>query len=132
MTDQNVEVVRAFYAAWKRGDLPGPVELMDPQMEYVNPDGALEPGTRQGRGEVTRAMERVLEGWSTWANEPEEMIEQGDRVAVVVSYRARGRSSGIEVEGRESALWTLRDGKVVRYEWFHGPDDAQKALQTDE
>ena len=33
----------------------------------------------------------------------------------------------VEVEGRESALFTLRDGKVVRYEWFHEPDDAYAA-----
>jgi ketosteroid isomerase-like protein len=41
-----------------------------------------------------------------------------------VRYRARARSSGIEVEGRESALITVVDGKIVRYEWFHGPADA--------
>lgn len=51
----------------------------------------------------------------------------GDRVAAVVRYRARGWSSGVEIEGRESALWTFRDGKVVRYEWFHGPEDAFRA-----
>jgi ketosteroid isomerase-like protein len=32
------------------------------------------------------------------------------------------------VEGRESALWTLRDGRVVRYAWFHDPDDAINAI----
>ena len=47
--------------------------------------------------------------------EPEAFEPAGDNVAVVVRYRARGRESGVEVDGRESALWTLRDGKVVRY-----------------
>ena len=128
MTEDNIAVVRAFYDAWSRGELPQ--ELMDPEIQYVNPDGALEPGTRSGRGQVVRAMERVFEGWSAWDMKPEEMTAKGDSVAVVVQYRARGRASGIDVEGRESALWTVRDGKIVRYEWFHGPDDAQKALQT--
>ena len=45
-----------------------------------------------------------------------------------VHYRARGRGSGAEVEGHESALFTFRDGKVVRYEWFHGETDAFEAL----
>ena len=128
MTEDNIAVVRAFYEAWARGELP--VELMAADMQYVNPEGALEPGTRSGRDEVIRAMQRVLEGWSDWEMEPDEMTARGDSVAVVVSYRALGRTSGIEVEGRESALWTVREGKIVRYEWFHGPDDAQKALQT--
>jgi ketosteroid isomerase-like protein len=49
-----------------------------------------------------------------------------------VHYRARGRGSGAEVEGRESALWTLRDGRVVRYEWFHEPTDAFQAIGVGE
>jgi len=39
----------------------------------------------------------------------------------------QGRESGVEVDGRESALSTLRDGKAVRYAWFHGSDDAFEA-----
>jgi ketosteroid isomerase-like protein len=59
--------------------------------------------------------------------EPEQFEDVGDRVAVVLRYRARGRGSGVEVEGRESALWTLRNGKVARYAWFHEPADALEA-----
>jgi ketosteroid isomerase-like protein len=50
-----------------------------------------------------------------------------DRVVAVVRYRIRGRGSGVQIEDRESALWTLRDGKVTRYQWFHGADDAAAA-----
>jgi ketosteroid isomerase-like protein len=46
----------------------------------------------------------------------------------VIRYTARARQSGIEVEGRESALLTVRGGKIVRYEWFHGPEEALKAV----
>ena len=56
------------------------------------------------------------------------MKADGDRVAVLVRFRARGRGSGAEVEGHESALFTFRDGKVVRYEWFHGETGAFEAL----
>jgi ketosteroid isomerase-like protein len=56
--------------------------------------------------------------------EPERLEAFGDQVAVAVRYSARGRSSGVEVQGRESALWTIRSGQVVRYEWFHAPTDA--------
>jgi ketosteroid isomerase-like protein len=127
MSGENVEVVRSFYEAWARDEFPGPIELMDPEVEYVNPAGAVEPGTRRGRTAFARALEKVLEGWETWQMEPEEFKAVGDQVAVVLSYRARGRGSGVNVEGRESALWTLRDGKVCRYAWFHEPGDAHEA-----
>ena len=44
MSEENVEIVRSFYRAWTRGDLPGPVELMDSEIEYVNPIRAVGAG----------------------------------------------------------------------------------------
>ena len=127
MSEQNVEIVRSFYRAWARNEFPGPIELTDSEIEYVNPSGAVEPGTRRGLAAFGMAVEKVLEGWETWQMEPERFVAVGDQVAVVVSYRARGRGSGVEVEGRESALWTLRDGRVSRYAWFHEPAEALEA-----
>jgi ketosteroid isomerase-like protein len=132
MSQENVEVLRSFYDAWARGEIPGPLDLMDPEIEYVNPAGAVEPGTRRGRAAFARAVEKVFEGWETCHAEPEQFKVVDDQVAVVLSYRARGRGSGLQVEGRESALWALRDGKVSRYAWFHGPGDALEAAGLSE
>jgi uncharacterized protein len=132
VSEENVEIVRRFYRAWARDDCPGPTDLMDPEIEYVNPAGAIEPGTRRGVAEFTRAVEKVYEGWETWEMEPEEVTAVGDHVAVVVRYQARGRGSGVEMDGRESALWTLRDGKVRRYAWFHEPGEALVAARRDQ
>ena len=32
MWEENVQVVRSFYDAWARDELPGRVELMDPEI----------------------------------------------------------------------------------------------------
>ena len=132
MSEENVEVVRRVYEAWAHGKFPGPVDDLDPEIEYVNPAGAVEPGTRHGLDAFLRAVEKVFESWETWQMEPEVLRPVGDQVAVIVRYRARGRGSGVEVEGRESALWTLRDGRVVRYAWFHGAGDALEAVGLEE
>jgi len=117
---QNVEIVRGFYEAFARDEFP--TEVIDPDIEYVNPVGAVEEGTRRGLPEFREAVGKVFEGWATWHMEPEEFIAIGNKVAVVVAYRARGR---------ESALLTLREGKVVRYEWFHDPADARSAASSE-
>jgi ketosteroid isomerase-like protein len=127
MSQENVEIVRGFYEAFARDEFP--VEVIDPEIEYVNPIGAVEEGTRHGLIAFRGAVEKVLEGWATWHMEPEQFTAMGQQVAVVVRYRARGRTSGVELEGRESALLTLRNGKVVRYEWFHEPGDALRAAE---
>ena len=128
MSQENVEIVRRLYESWAREEFPGPAELLDPDIEYVNPHGAIEPGIRRGLPAFKAAIDKLFEGWSTWTMEPEQFRALGDQVAVVVHYCATARTSGLEVEGRESALLTVRDGKITRYEWFHGPDDALKAV----
>ncbi len=129
MSEENVQVVRRFYAAWSRDEeLPGPTELMDPEIEYVNPGGAVEPGIRRGLAEFSRAVENVFAGWDTWTIEPTQLRAAGeDQVAVVAHYRYRIQGSGADLETRMSHLWTLRDGKVVRFAWFHEPADALEA-----
>jgi ketosteroid isomerase-like protein len=124
----NEDVVRRFYDAWARGEIPGPLELLDPEVEYVNPAGAIEPGTRRGIAGFTGALETVFEAYEYWRTEVESLERIGEQVVAVVSYSMKGRGSGVEISGRESALWTLRDGKVLRYEWFHGVDDARTAI----
>ena len=124
-----MEIVRAIYDAWARDEFPGPAHLLDAEIEYVNPAGAVEPGTRYGLEAFSRAVEQVfVEGWEGWRFEPERFTPSGDQVAVVLGYRARGRGSRVEVEGRLSTLWTLRDGRVVRFEWFEGADEALDAI----
>lgn len=132
MSQENVEIVRTVYEAWARDDLPGPADLFDAQIEYVNPAGAVEPGTRHGLAAFSRAVRDIFAGLEAWQIEPERFMPAGERVAVVVRYRVRGRASGVGVEAHESALWTIRNGKVVRYEWFHGPNDALEAAGLSE
>jgi ketosteroid isomerase-like protein len=133
MSQENVEVVRSIYDAWARNEFPGPTHLLDAQIAYVNPPAAVEPGTRQGLAAFSRAVEQVFqEGWDSWRVEPEQFTASGDRVAVVLRYRARGRGSGVEVRGRMSALWTVRDGKAVRFEWFHGASEALEVVELPE
>jgi len=79
MSQENIEIVRRIYTAWAGDHVPGPVELLDPDIEYVNPEGAIEPGVRRGLEAFTAATERTLEGWSSWEMEPEQFKAMDDR-----------------------------------------------------
>ena len=94
-------------------------------IKYVNPIHAMEPGTRRGLAAFSGAVEKFLMG-GDMADRAGTAHALGDHVAVVIRCRAHvmGRGRG---GGPRSALWTLRDGEVVRYAWFHEPDDAIEA-----
>jgi ketosteroid isomerase-like protein len=54
-------------------------------------------------------------------------------VATIASaFTRRGRSSGVEVDYDYWAVFTFRDGKIVRTEWFEGRDAALEAAGLSE
>jgi ketosteroid isomerase-like protein len=34
----------------------------------------------------------------------------------------------MEVENRHGSVWTIRDGKAVRFQWFQEPEEALEAV----
>ena len=72
-------------------------------------------------------MGRLSEAWEEVRWEPEQYLDAGDQVVVLIQMRARGRGSGAEVETPMAHLCTMRDGKLVRHETFFDRDDALAA-----
>jgi uncharacterized protein len=128
MSQENVAIVRRIYASWAPGSSPAESNLLHPDIEWVNPSYALEPGTRTGIEAFTAITGELNETVSDFRMDVERFVDAGDRVAVIATMRGRGSGSGVEVENRHGSVWTIRDGKAVRFEWFSEPDEALEAL----
>ena len=126
MTDQDIETVEALFAAVRRGDVEALLDLNHPEAEWVNPDYAIEPGTRRGREEIGRAIERIFEFFETVDAESMERAPDG-RILVVSRVRTRGIGGSPGIEELTGTLFTVRDGLLVRYEWFRSPEEARVA-----
>jgi ketosteroid isomerase-like protein len=61
--------------------------------------------------------------------EPQEILEEGDRILVVAHVVARGRGSGIEVDGTAFHVWTVADDRAVRFEVYLDREQALAALR---
>ena len=59
-----------------------------------------------------------------------EFVELGDRVLWHTIFCVRGRDGGAEVKIPEQHLWTIRDGKVWRLQWFHDAEEARRAADA--
>jgi ketosteroid isomerase-like protein len=126
VTDQDIETVEALLAAFRRGDVEAMLALNHPDGEWVNPDYAIEPGTRRGREEIRRAIERIFEFFETVEVESMERTPDG-RILVVARVRSRGMGGGPGIEALTGTLYTVRDGLLVRYEWFLSSEEARAA-----
>ena len=86
---ENVELVRAIYAAWRDGTSPDP--FMHEEIEYVNPPD----------------------------------------VVVIATLTGTSRGARVPVARRQGYVWTVRDGKAIRFRWFNSPEQAFEAAGID-
>jgi len=128
MSQENVEIVRRIYDQGLIDKDPvWLLELATPDIEYVNPPYAVEPGVRRGPVEVVRAMRAFAEVWEKSRHELHELFDCGDIVVAAVSWYTRSRGSESELVQEEAHSWSLRKGHIARFEWGK---DLETALEA--
>jgi ketosteroid isomerase-like protein len=129
MSQENVEIVRALYEAWNGPDgRHAALAFIADDFEWVNPGYAVEPGTLHGREGWSAAMDSLEAAFHLSSCEPIEFRDVGDRVLCFTTFTAKTSADGVTFTQDEPQLWTLRDGKIVRLEWFHGRREALEAV----
>jgi ketosteroid isomerase-like protein len=128
MSRENVDVVRRRYAdGLIDRDPEWLLDLATPDVEYVNPPNAVEPGVRRGPDEVVRAMRGFAEPWRESRHELHELFDCGDAVVAAVTWYTRSHGGETELTQEEAHTWTLRAGRIARFEWGQ---DLAGALQA--
>jgi ketosteroid isomerase-like protein len=117
VTSANVDLVRSIFAAWERGDFSS-AEWADPEIEYVIADGPS-PGIWTGLAGMAQANRDFLSAWEEWHGKVYECRElDGERVLVLVDFKGRGKTSGLELgqmQAKGANLFHDRSGKVTRF-----------------
>jgi ketosteroid isomerase-like protein len=137
MSRENVEIVRRLYDAVARRDTGTVLTFYDPEIEWDmsrHPSAdAMGRTIYRGHDGLRSWFRQWYEAWEEIEDECEELIDAGEHVISVVTTRGRGRASGVEVEAaHHAAVWTLREGKVVRVAWFRSVGEALEATGLDE
>lgn len=127
MSQQNVEVQRAVYAEWGRGNFRAGPEIFDPQIVLILRPEFPDAGNYLGAGGVARYMRGFLSAWTELTITGKEFIEAGDTVVVAVHQRGVGVESGTPVELPYFQVWTFRGRAVIRLESVR---DRAEALQA--
>jgi ketosteroid isomerase-like protein len=88
-------------------------------------------GRVRGR-EAVKSYYAELYGTFDWRLEPEEFIDAGDAVLVVVRQIARGKGSGAEVSNRLVHVWGFARGKVTYLDVYRTKEEAMRAVGSGE
>jgi uncharacterized protein len=126
MSRENVEVVRAVIDGWLQGDSAA-MELISEDVVYVAPPTMPGGKTYRGHEGVLEWVVDWRQEWTDYELEIERIDDLGDQVLSVERNRATGKRSGVAVDMETYSLWTLRDGKLIRWEGFASEAEALEA-----
>jgi hypothetical protein len=97
-------------------------EIFDPELESV--------AAWRGEGVTYAGIDGFrelwldwLEPWVTYHVQVEEIIEAGNRVVVLIRDRGRRHDTDAEVELISGSVWTVRDGRIARVEFYGNRDE---------
>jgi uncharacterized protein len=131
MTRENVEIVRAAYAAMAARDERRVSEYLRPDVESI-PDRSVGEGPIRGRDKVIEFFTDRASMFGEIGLEVEQILDQNDQVLVFLRVFGSGSASGAGFEIRIAHLWTLRDGKALRGEGFGDRDAALEGAGLEE
>jgi ketosteroid isomerase-like protein len=141
MSQENVEIVRAFSEAFQRRDVEEAEQafnVFDANVEWDGtrlaesvPDIA---GVYRGHDGVRTFWRRWLSAWRDIQFDIQDVREAGDDVVVLIrNQRMWGQHSGVEVKFPPYGwVYTFRHNKVVRVRWYPDQESALKAAGLSE
>ena len=146
MSQENVELVRALQPApgmdvaeLFRDDLMWAAlsarlaSAFAPDVECVTRGfPGFDDAVSVGLGGLRSLWLEWLAPWASYRTDVEEAIDLGDKVVVLVHDFARRAGNAPEVPLTSAAVWTVRDGKVARVEFYADRDTALKAVGLEE
>ncbi|HJQ30665.1 MAG TPA: nuclear transport factor 2 family protein [Pyrinomonadaceae bacterium] len=114
MSADNVELIRRGYEAYARRDFAAVFALLHPEVEIYQTDSLPWGGTYRGH-EQAREFFRRLSEQTEGGPEPAEFLAAGDDVVATGRLRGRVRANGRPFDLAIAHLWTVREGKIVRF-----------------
>ena len=130
---ENLQIVKAAYAAFKRGDIQAILNTLADDVVWFLPgptDIVPVAGERRGRDEVGQFFSALSENQTAEQFEPQEFIAQGEKVIVFGQYRWRIKATGREFVSDWVHVFTLRDSKVGGFREYYDTAACADAYQA--
>jgi hypothetical protein len=116
MSDANVDLIRAAYEAFGRGDVPAIVSLLSDEVDWrFTGAKALAYTGRFKKHAVANWFADVAAVDDIQAFEPREFIPGGEHVTVLGWERCTARPSGKSFESEWVHIFTVKHGKITRF-----------------
>jgi uncharacterized protein len=128
MSQENVEIVRAAVDAFSGGDWDDALVAFHPEVAWVEtPSLGPDASSCSGIAEVREAVGKWVGAWGDYNFDVARFEDAGDDVVFLAREHGHGGISGATVERELGAVYTLRNGKVVRVRLYGNWREALEA-----
>lgn len=113
----NVQIVQQMYAAFEKRDVQTLLMLLSDEIDWrlLGPPKIAHAGPHHGREQVRRFFATVAETLDIQRFEPREFIAQDEKVVALGYYAGRVKVTGRQYASEWVHVFTLRDGKVIKF-----------------
>ena len=120
--------MRRWAETWNRTDLDAFADTFADDADLITDPSWMEAGPFKGRAAIRAWFEGLKESWyERDAISLKELFEVGEQVVAWVDWQVRGRTSGIDTALDATSINVIRQGRIVRQQWFF---DHAKALEA--
>jgi uncharacterized protein len=112
---ESAKLTASIYEAFERGDVQALSVLFDPRVQVRQSPLLPWGGVYQGYLGIIKFVSKLLEHVESRVA-VDEYMESGEQVVVIGHTRGHVRATGKEFSVRFVHIWSLKDGRVVRYE----------------
>lgn len=111
----NLEVIQALYRAFAERDIPSILGIVDPQVEIQQTPVLPWGGEFKGWQGLDQFMDGLIHHIRS-AVEITELIDAAESIVALGYTRGTVNRNGAPFEIRIAHVWTLREGKVLRFQ----------------
>ena len=131
-TQENVQVVKDFFAAMGSGDKQGLLALSAEDIEWIIPgeDWPL-AGTHRGHVGLADLLKKASEMVETSFPEPPEFVAQGDRVLVVGFATGKVKATNKKFDDDWVFAITVQNGKLTKIREYIDTQALARASEMD-
>lgn len=115
-----IDLVRAFYAALGRGDVPGLLSLLHPKLEWTEAEGFPYYSGTWGKPEdvLNKLIAPLMRDWDNFSAVADDFIAEGDRVVSPGVYRGVNKATGKAIRPPFAHIRRVTDGKLKRFAMY--------------
>ncbi|MDB5761850.1 MAG: nuclear transport factor 2 family protein [Herminiimonas sp.] len=130
-TQENKQLVMQAYQLYKNKDIQGLLALNADDIEWIGTESEYIPfsGTYRGKDQVAEFFAKMDQAQEAIQFEPQTFIAEDDKVVVTGQSIWLVKSTGQRYENPWVHVFTIRDGKVARFQQYNHTAAADAAFR---